>query len=306
MNKKTLPHRISPLGWLLMAALALIWGGSFVANRQALTGLPVLTIVAIRVGGGALALWLWIAVRGLPVPRGARWLAACAGMGMFNNILPFTLIVWGQQQIPAGLAGILNASTAVFGVLAAAAVFADERLTLPRLVGVVLGLAGVVVAIGPAALAGFDLRSAAQLACLGAALSYAVSGAFGRIMLQGVRPEVSAAGMLTAASLVLVPAALMVDGLPVALPDAATLAALAYLALAASAVAYILFYAVLTLAGAGNLGLVTLLVAPVAIVLGALLFGERLSAGALAGFGLIALGLAVLDGRIPLPKRFSA
>jgi len=141
MNKKTLPHRISPLGWLLMAALALIWGGSFVANRQALTGLPVLTIVAIRVGGGALALWLWIAVRGLPVPRGARWLAACAGMGMFNNILPFTLIVWGQQQIPAGLAGILNASTAVFGVLVAAAVFADERLTLPRLVGVVLGLA---------------------------------------------------------------------------------------------------------------------------------------------------------------------
>ena len=304
--KNPVPHRISPLGWLLMAVLALIWGGSFVANRQALIALPVLTIVAIRVAGGALALWLWILLRGLPVPRGARWLAACAGMGLFNNILPFTLIVWGQQQIPAGLAGILNASTAVFGVLVAAAVFADERLTLPRLAGVILGLAGVVVAIGPAALAEFDLRSAAQLACLGAALSYGVSGAFGRIMLKGVRPEVSAAGMLTAASLVLVPAALLVDGLPGAPPSPATWAALAYLALVASAVAYILFYVVLTIAGAGNLGLVTLLVAPVAIVLGALMFDERLSAGALAGFGLIALGLAVLDGRIRLPKRFSA
>lgn len=304
--KTAFAHRISPLGWLLMGLLALIWGGSFVANRQALSGLPVLSIVAIRVAGGALALWLWIALRGLPVPRGTRWLAACAGMGIFNNILPFTLIVWGQQQIPAGLAGILNAATAVFGVLVAAAVFADERLTVPRLAGVVLGLAGVVVAIGPTALAAFDLRSAAQLACLGAALSYAVSGAFGRVMLKGVRPEVSAAGMLTAASLVLVPAALLVDGLPDAMPSPATWAALTYLALAASAVAYILFYAVLTLAGAGNLGLVTLLVAPVAIALGALLFGERLSAGALAGFGLIALGLAVLDGRIPLPKRFSA
>lgn len=289
-----------------MAALALIWGGSFVANRQALTEVPVLSIVAVRVLGGAVALWLWIGLRGLPVPRGARWLAACAGMGLFNNIIPFTLIVWGQTQIPSGLAGILNASTAVFGVLVAAVVFADERLTLPRLAGVALGLAGVVVAIGPAALAGFDLRSAAQLACLGAALSYAVSGAFGRVMLKGVRPEVSAAGMLTAAALVLVPLAGVVDGLPAAMPSAASWAALAYLALAASAVAYILFYAVLTLAGAGNLGLVTLLVAPVAIGLGAVIFGERLSAGAFAGFALIALGLAVLDGRIRLPKRFSA
>lgn len=289
-----------------MAALALIWGGSFVANRQALTEVPVLSIVAVRVLGGAVALWLWIGLRGLPVPRGARWLAACAGMGLFNNIIPFTLIVWGQTQIPSGLAGILNASTAVFGVLVAAVVFADERLTLPRLAGVALGLAGVVVAIGPAALAGFDLRSAAQLACLGAALSYAVSGAFGRVMLKGVRPEVSAAGMLTAAALVLVPLAGVVDGLPQAMPSAASWAALAYLALAASAVAYILFYAVLTLAGAGNLGLVTLLVAPVAIGLGAVIFGERLSAGAFVGFALIALGLAVLDGRIRWPGRFSA
>ena len=97
------------------------------------------------------------------------------------------------------------------------------------------------------------------------------------------------------------------DGLPQAAPALPVLASLAYLSLAASALAYILFYAVLRLAGAGNLGLVTLLVAPVAIVLGALIFGERLTAGALAGFGLIALGLLVMDGRIALPtRRFSA
>lgn len=296
-------NRIPPLGWLLMALLALIWGGSFVANRQALTELPVLSVVAVRVAGGAAALWLWIALRRLPVPAGGGWLIACAVMGLLNNILPFTLIVWGQTQIASGLAGILNASTAVFAVVVAAAVFPDERLTLPRLLGVGLGLAGVVVAIGPDALRSFDLRSAAQLACLAAAMSYALAGAYGRRALKGIRPEVSAAGMLTAAAVALVPAALAHDGLPAALPGLPTLAALAYLALAASALAYILFYAVLTLAGAGNLGLVTLLVAPVAIVLGALIFGERLTAGALAGFGLIALGLLVLDGRIPLPRR---
>ena len=290
-----------------MAALALIWGGSFVANRQALTGLPVLTIVALRVLGGATALWLWVALRGLPVPRGGRWIAACAVMGLLNNVVPFCLIVWGQTQIPAGLAGILNASTAVFAVLVAAAVFPDERLTPARALGVALGLGGVILAVGPRALSAFDLRSTAQLACLAAAVSYAISGAFARTALKGIRPEVSAAGMLTAASALLVPVALWHDGLPQAAPALPVLASLAYLSLAASALAYILFYAVLRLAGAGNLGLVTLLVAPVAIVLGALIFGERLTAGALAGFGLIALGLLVMDGRIALPtRRFSA
>ena len=290
-----------------MAALALIWGGSFVANRQALTGLPVLTIVALRVLGGAVALWLWVWLRGLPVPRGGRWVAACAVMGLLNNVVPFCLIVWGQTQIPAGLAGILNASTAVFAVLVAAAVFPDERLTPARALGVALGLGGVILAVGPRALAAFDLRSTAQLACLAAAVSYAISGAFARTALKGIRPEVSAAGMLTAASALLVPVALWHDGLPQAAPALPVLASLAYLSVAASALAYILFYAVLRLAGAGNLGLVTLLVAPVAIVLGALIFGERLTAGALAGFGLIALGLLVMDGRIALPtRRFSA
>lgn len=307
MTKAPPSLRIPPAGWLLMAGLALIWGGSFVANRQALTGLPVLSIVALRVAGGAATLWLWVLIRGLPVPRGGKWLTTCAVLGLLNNVIPFCLIVWGQTQIPAGLTGILNASTAVFAVLVAAAVFPDERLTPARGIGVALGLAGVILAVGPKALAAFDLRSGAQMACLGAAVSYAVAGAFARSALKGIRPEVSAAGMLTAATAILAPAALLHDGLPHTLPNLSVLGALGYLALAASALAYILFYAVLRLAGAGNLGLVTLLVAPVAILLGALIFGERLAPGALAGFALIALGLLVMDGRIPLPRpRFSA
>lgn len=299
--------RIPALAWGLMAALALIWGASFVANRAALGGLPVLSVVAVRVTGGALALWLWIALRGLPVPKGLRWLGVCAALGLLNNVIPFCLIVWGQTQIPSGLAGILNASTAVFAVLVAAAVFPDERLTPARAAGVVLGLGGVALAVGVRALAAFDLTSLAQLACLGAALSYAFAGAVAREGLRGIRPEVGAAGMLTASALILLPAAALHDGLPAALPAPSVLAALAYLALACSAVAYMLFYGILRLAGAGNLGLVTLLVAPIAILLGALIYGERLPPTAWAGFALIALGLMVLDGRLPLPKRrFSA
>ncbi len=126
-------------------------------------------------------------------------------MGLFNNIIPFCLIVWGQTHIQSGLAGILNATNAIFTVGLAALFFADERLTSRKATGVVLGLAGVAVTIGPAALTHFDLRSLGQLAILGAALSYAVSAIFGRHRLTGIRPEVSAAGMLTVSSLVMIP-----------------------------------------------------------------------------------------------------
>lgn len=291
-------RRMSPLAWLLMAALATIWGASFLANRVALADMPVAWIVALRVTGGAAVLWAWVRVLGLPVARGRAALLAYAGMGLLNNILPFSLIVWGQRHVPSGLAGILNASTAIFGVVVAAAVFRDERLSPRRMAGVALGFAGVVVALGPDALSAFDPAALGQIAILGAAVSYACAAALGRIVYAGLRPEVAAAGTLTASALVMVPAAWVLDGPPQGGWAPTSWAAVAYLALAASALAYILYFRILALAGAGNLGLVTLLIVPVAIVLGALVYGETLGYGDFAGFALLALGLLVLDGRL--------
>lgn len=294
--------------WLMMGCLALIWGGSFPANRAALAEVGVLTTVAFRVAGASLALWAYVLARGLPVPRGARMLGVFAVLGVFNNVVPFTLIVWGQSHIPSGLAGILNAATAIFTVLLVSLVFPDERLSPRKAVGVALGFAGVSVTIGMSALRALDLTSLGQLAVLGASLSYAVTSAFARVALRGMRAEVSAAGMLSMAALVMVPWAWAVEGPPLMDYHPATWAALAYLALASSALAYILYYGVLTKAGAGNLSLVTLLVAPIAILLGALLFGEALHATAYLGFTLLALGLLVIDGRAVTAARhaFSA
>ena len=293
--------------WSLLLLLALIWGGSFTANHLALADWPVASVVAFRVSFAAAVLWAYVRAAGLPVPKGWRFRRDALVMGIFNNVVPFSLIVWGQTHIPSGVAGILNASTAVFSVLVAAMVFPDERLGLRRLTGVALGLAGVAVVIGPAALSHLDLTSLGQLAVLGAGLSYALSGIYGRQTLSAVRPEVSAAAMLTASALIMVPAAFALNGLP-PVPAPATLAALVYLALIASAVAYRLFYTVLQAAGAGNLGLVTLLIAPVAVLLGAAFFGETLPPTALAGMALLTLGMVVIDGR-PLrwlAARFSA
>jgi drug/metabolite transporter (DMT)-like permease len=296
---------IPPRAWAELLLLATIWGGSFISNRLALNEVPVLTTVAFRVAGACILLWVYVRLRRLPVPRSPRiWLAFLA-MGLLNNALPFTLITWGQLTIPSGLAAIVNASTAIFGVLVAALAFRDERLTARRLTGVLLGFAGVAVAIGLHALTTLNLTSLPQLALVAAAISYAVAAVFARRVLGGLPPQVAAAGMLTGSSLLMLPTALWIDGPPVLTHGAQVWGALGYLAIIATAGAYLLYYRVLGMAGAGNLSLVTLLTAPVAIVMGALILNEALPLRAYAGFALITLGLLIIDGRL-LPRKDSA
>lgn len=289
---------ISPLAWVLLGLLALIWGASFLSNRIALTEVGVLTTVAIRAGGAACLMWLWVALRRLPVPPLRHLAPAALLMGLLNNAIPFVLIVWGQTRIESGLAAILNSTTAVFGVLVAALVFGDERLTGRRALGVGLGFLGVATAIGIDHLRAFDPRALGQIAVLGATLSYALAASFARGAFAGIRPEVATAGMLTGGTALVLPAALWLEGPPGFDYTLPVWGALIYLAAAASALAYLLYYRILALAGAGNLSLVTLLVAPVALILGALVYDEALPARAYLGFAILALGLMVIDGRL--------
>ncbi len=281
-----------------MLLLALLWGGSFLAVRIALNEIGPLTAVAHRVGWAMLALWVAVLVMRLPLPRSPRVWGAFLVMGLLNNVIPFVLMAWGQLHIEVGLTSILNAATAIFGVLMAALFFVDERITLRKAVGVTLGFAGVTTAIGLENLRAFDIRSLAQLAVIGGTVSYALASVWARKMLAGQPPQVAAAGMVTGATTVMLPLAWIVEG-PISLDlRPATLGAIAYYALAATCVAYLLYYRVLAMAGSGNLMLVTLLIAPVAIVLGAVVLQETLRPAAYVGFALLALGLLVVDGRI--------
>lgn len=283
--------------WAALGLLALIWSSSFLAAEIALTALGPLTLVTLRLGGAAAALWLVLALTGTRGPRGREW-GALAVMGLLNNALPFMLITWGQTGIESGLAAILNATTALFGALVCGLLLPDERLTRRRGAGVLLGLCGVAAAVGPGALAGFDLRDLAQIAVLGAALSYAFASVWARLRLGGVAPLAAAAGMTLCATLWIAPVALTVEGIPARIEPGAAGAAL-WLALPCTAGAYVLYYRVLALAGAANLMLVTMMIPPMAILWGALALGERLSPGAFLGMGLIMAGLAVIDGRAP-------
>ncbi|MEM9344121.1 MAG: DMT family transporter [Pseudomonadota bacterium] len=289
---------ITPRAWLDILCLSFIWGGSFLAMRIAQDDLPVFTVVAHRIFWATLVLWAIVLLRRLPLPTSPRIWGALLVMGFFNNVLPFCLIVWAQETIETGLVSILNATTAIFGVLLASLVFADERLTPRRAIGIALGFLGCATAIGLDSLRSLDLQSLAQLAILGSSLSYAIAGAWGRKTLQGLRPEVAAAGMLAGSTLLAMPFAWLMDGPPTLKLAADTWAAIAYVSVLASGVAYLLYYRILAAAGAGNVVLCTLLVAPIAIVLGALFRNESLPPQALAGFALLALGLLVLDGRL--------
>ena len=284
--------------WVEMGLLALIWGGSFLSIRLALNEVPVMTAVAHRVFWAMLVLWGYILVRKLPVPRSPKVWGAFLVMGLLNNVIPFVLMAWGQLHIETGLTSILNATTAIFGVVVASIVFSDERLTLNRAIGVILGFMGVATAIGLENLTQFDIRSTAQLAVLAGTLSYAFAGAWARKMLGGLAPQVASAGMLTGSAIVMVPLALVIDGMPSFNLSATAWGAIGYYAVIATAFAYLLYYRILAVAGSGNLMICTLLVAPVAIVLGAVILGEELAPRAYVGFGLLALGLLVLDGRI--------
>ncbi|WP_375227653.1 DMT family transporter [Roseobacter sp. S98] len=289
---------ISMQAWGLLLLLGIIWGASFVSIRVALDEIGFLTTVAHRTFWAMLALWIVVLVMRLPIPREPRIWGAFFVMGLLNNVIPFGLMAWGQLHIESGLTSILNAATAIFGVLMAALFFADERLTLRKLAGVLLGFAGVATAIGLENLRSFSLQSLAQLAVIGGTLSYALAGVWARKNLAGLKPQVAAAGMLTGSTLITVPLAFMFDGPVTLLLEPRTIAAIGYFSIIATAGAYLLYYQVLALAGSGNLLLVTLLIPPVAIVLGALMLGEALHAGAYAGFALLACGLGILDGRL--------
>lgn len=291
--------RMEPVDWGQLLLLSVLWGGSFFLIAISVTGLPVLSIVAIRLGVAAMVLWVIVLATGRKLPRAPGIWAAFLVMGILNNAIPFALIVWGQTSIPSGLASILNATTPLWTVIVSGLLLSDEGFSARKLAGVVLGLGGVAVMIGLDTLAGLGHAIWAQLAILGAALSYAFANVFGRrFRSMGLDPVVTAAGMVTGSSALLVPLALSVDGWPGAdVPGKVWLAAIV-LGVVCTGLAYVLYFRVLARAGATNISLVTFLVPVSAVLLGWLFLSETLGPAHLLGVALIALGLALIDGRL--------
>jgi drug/metabolite transporter (DMT)-like permease len=280
--------------WLWLLSLTVLWGGSFFFAKVALAELGPFTVAFARVSLAALALALVV-----PLRQDAPWRTYFA-MGFLNNALPFSLIFWGQTEIAVGLASIINATTPLFTLVVAHFLTADEKIDRTKIAALLIGLVGVVVLIGPDALIGGSALWA-QMACLGAALSYAFAGVYGRrFRRMGIAPAEAAAGQVTASAVLILPIMLVVEQ-PWTLsapPSLTVVLALAGLALLSTALAYVLYFRILAAAGATNLLLVTLLIPVPATLLGSAVLGEQLEPRQFAGMALIGLGLVLIDGRV--------
>jgi drug/metabolite transporter (DMT)-like permease len=298
MRMQPINRPMGAIEWLLLIALSVLWGGAFLFSEVALAEVRPFTLVLGRVGFAAIVLLALVFASGRRMPDSLATWRPFLVMGALNNLVPFSLIVWGQTEITGGLASILNATTPLFTVLLAHFLTRDERITPSRLAGLALGIAGVAVMIGPAALHGLGLHLLAQIAVLGAALAYALAGIYGR-RFRDQPPLVTAAAQVSASTLMMLPIALFVDRpWTGALPGAATWPAILGVAMLGTALAYILYFRILATAGATNLLLVTFLIPVSAVLLGTTLLGERLAPEHLFGMTLIGLGLAAIDGRL--------
>jgi len=297
MKKPEVNKAMGAMEWTMILILSVLWGGSFFFVGVAVKELTPFTIVLLRVGIAAIALLGVVYLSGLRMPSSPRIWFSFIIMGALNNLIPHSLIVWGQTHIASGLASILNATTPIFSVILAHYLTREESLSKNKLFGIFVGWVGVVVLIGFESLKGLGVNVLSQIAVLGAAFSYACAAIYGR-QFSNLSPLVVAAGMLISSTVLALPLALILET-PVSLsPGWFTIASIIGLAVFSTALAYIIYFKVLASAGATNILLVTFLIPISAILLGVFVLGEQLSTSVFGGMILIFIGLIAIDGRL--------
>jgi drug/metabolite transporter (DMT)-like permease len=286
--------------WGLIVVLAVLWGSAFILIEIGLRSVPPNTLVFARMALAVPPLLLLLRMRGEKLPQGAKNWGMLSVLGILNVVLPFILFYWGMTQISTGLASILNATTPLWGVVAAHFLTRDEKATPARVIGVLFGVAGIAVMIGVDALSGMTSGLLAQIACLIATLCYALGSIYGRKFgASGMTPLSIATGQVLTSAIIMLPIALIIDApwtLP--MPGLPFWFSTAAIAVFSTSLAYYLYFQLLESAGASNSLLVTFLIPIVAILLGIGFLGESFTGNQAGGMILIALGLIMLDGRL--------
>lgn len=298
MSAAKASNSMSASDWAQLLVLGLVWGATFFFARIAVIEIAPLALVLFRVAIAAIALHIYLAVRGISFSVALPYAPALFLLAVLNNVIPFSLIFAGQVHLGAGVAAVLNATTPFWTIVLANVLTADERISWNKIAGVVLGIVGTAVMIGPDAFGALGGPIWPKLALIGASISYAFALMLAR-RLGTMPPAVLATAQLTCSTIVMTPLVLLVDGQAGMFDVSAHVwAAVVALALLSTAFAYILYFRLIASAGATNASLVTLVVPASAILLGALFLGERLEVAEMAGIALIGLGLLTIDGRI--------
>jgi drug/metabolite transporter (DMT)-like permease len=282
---------------LLLLLLGAMWGSSYLFIKITVAEVPPFTLVAGRLLMAALILWaILLASRQRVARRGAEW-AAFAVMGLFSGAVPYVLITWGEQTIDSGLAALLQATMPIFTVIMAHLVTADERITAKRVVGILLGFAGVVVLMLPDLRRGMQANVLGQLAVVVSSISYAGATIFARKRLRGQSPLMATTGQITTGALFTLPLSLLIER-PFGLsPSAQTMASWLGLVLIGTVFAYMIYYALLARTSATFTSTVTYIIPVNGLILGAIVLGEPLTLTILASAALILAGVLLVSKR---------
>jgi drug/metabolite transporter (DMT)-like permease len=277
----------------MLLALAAIWGSSFMFIEIALRDLAPSTLILLRMGSGAVTLAAYVALTGRRVAALRPYVWPLALLGLGNTAVPFFLIAWGQQYIDSGLASIFNASAPLFTALFALGYDRSQRSSGMRLVGILVGFAGVVLLVG-FELSGGERAVLGGLAVVGASACYGIGGLYAGRRFNGLPPSLVALGALLWSSLFVAPVGLA----QATAPGWDAILSVLYLGVAATGVAYLLYFGLIAGAGASKAVLVTYLVPSLALVYGAVFLDEKVTAIAIAGLALVLAGVALGTGAV--------
>ncbi|MCO5414696.1 DMT family transporter [Ralstonia mojiangensis] len=278
----------------LLLTLSTLWGASYTFIRIGVETIPPLTFIAARTLIAATLLLAWMRSRNIRMPREKRVWMRFGVQALLNSVVPFTLIAWAERSVGASLATILNSTSPVMVFVVTACITRHEPVSLRKLIGVVAGLVGTCLVVGPSALDGLGGQLVPQLAIVAATACYAGAAIYGRSF-KGLHPAAPATGSLLVGALVLTPASLLVDH-PWALePSARSLMALVALAAFSTALAFAIYFRLIQTLGAFGTTAQAYLRVPIGVAIGVVLLGESLPSSAWIGLACVVAGVAAMS-----------
>lgn len=283
--------------WLMIVCLGSLWGSSFFFIELLLEILSPFLIVYLRVALAAILLLFILLIKQVKVALNVSLIFNLFIMAMLNNVLPFLLIAYGQQSVTGGLASILNANTSLLTILIAPFLIPSEKLSFNRVSGAIIGIFGVIIAVGYENIFQIYENNLGKYLILLATLSYALASVWAKLRLDGVPALISATGMLTGSAIILTPFAFFYNFDELANLSLSAFSMSALFAILCSVLAYIIYFKILESAGASNLLVCTVIIPPSAIFLNFLFLNQAVSQSEMIGLLIIIAGLIVLDGR---------
>lgn len=290
--------------WLLFATLGFAWGSSYLWIKIGVETLPPFTLIAARLAIAALLLGVVLRLTGLTLPRERRAYGHLLVMATVNIALPFFLITWGEQSIDSALASILNSTVPLFTIVLAALALHDEAITVNRLVGLVLGFGGVVLLTSRNLAGAGDSSLWGELAIVGSSISYAAGAVYARRNVRGLSPMIPAFFQVFFALLITGSLALLLERPWELSPSPDAGAAILWLGLLGSGLAYPIFFRLLRSWGPTRTSLVAYVLPVVGILLGVIVLRESVDARVLGGTAFIVGGVALVNSRYGARRLF--